>query len=195
MKIFILTSILTAFFACTADADSCRAVQVQRQRVVHAAVVQHHHAVAAVVAPVAVAQYLPIQVPTYSAGYVVDNGETAALRRSIERLEKTIQKLSATPTSRAAPVPDVGITGQAQQVLTARCAQCHTGAAAKGSLAIFTEPGKLNPAVDRFVLWEAADSGQMPPAPAKEIPDDEARVLREWVKEAAQVRKAQALKK
>lgn len=184
-RILTLSFVLVLFVAGPLAADC------HRQRVIvqhHAAVVNHH--VAAVVAPVYVAQYVPVQVPTYSVGYAApQQQQDTSLALAVEKLSLAVERLSKGGAQTQADSLDAKAAG----VLAARCASCHTGAASKGKLAIFTAPGQLAPTVDRFLLWEAADSGRMPKG-GQPIPDDEARVLREWVAQAAQQRRAQTTK-
>lgn len=188
---FIVMGVVGLLCIPSAEAD-CRVVRQRVVAVQHAAVVTVKETVVVPVTVAAFAAY-PVQVPTYSIGYDPHAGEVQELRRSVRELTQALQGLrtGATP----APQPASDLTAKAAQVLTARCATCHTGAAAKGKVQLFTESGVLNPTLDWFAAWAEAESGRMPPAPAQPIPDDEERVLKEKVREVAQLRKQQSLKK
>lgn len=72
------------------------------------------------------------------------------------------------PPPAAAPPPTA--TLDALSILTLKrgnsqksCMDCHTGAAAKGKMVIFTAPGQLNPKANWVAIWDATDAGRMPP--------------------------------
>jgi hypothetical protein len=64
------------------------------------------------------------------------------------------------------------------------CIECHKGPDARGGIMIFTENGQLNPTVDREAVFEAADTGKMPPGANKNIQlaltDEDVAVLEQW---------------
>lgn len=164
-----------------------------RQRVVvhHQAVVQH---AAAVVAPVYVAQFVPIQIPTYSVGGAPQQAQQAqdadALARAVEKLTRAVEKLGGG----AQPQAD-NLQAKALGILNARCASCHSEATAKtGGDFVLLKGGQLNPALDVLDITHAvnrADAGSMPPkGKAPPLSDDEVRVLRDWSAQTAQATRA-----
>lgn len=168
-----------AFVLClpaALDASGC-GVPVVRQR----AFVVNHHVAAVAVEPVYVATFaaVPVAVPHYSVGYQPDGGEIAELRKAVRELSKTVQELRQVQAA-GPPVSDE-LNAKAWQLLSAKCATCHTGPDSKGRVQIFLAPGQPNRDVDRFALWDAAESGRMPKG-KEPVPDDEARLLREWLK-------------
>lgn len=197
MKRFVILACVVLLFAGPAVADCVPRARVvtYQQHQVYPSYVQH-----AVYVPVAV--FEPIKA-VYAVGgsYRQDSAEVAELARAMEKLAGTVDRLAGraelAPALRAAEpvaaprrdVPADDVSGRAWQVLSKHCASCHTGAQAKGKVTIFSEPGKPNPNVDLFLLWESADAGRMPKG-MNPISDEEARTLRELVALAAKQRRA-----
>lgn len=185
-RLAALALILTLFVGPLA-ADCRQRVVVHRQAVVHAAAV-------AVVAPVYVAQFVPVQVPTYSVGYapqqVQQSQDADALARAVEKLTAAVEKLSGG----AQPQAD-NLQSRALGILNARCASCHSDATAKaGGDFVLLKGGQLNPTLDVLDITHAANrayNGSMPPkGKAPPLSDDEARVLRDWSEQVTQATRA-----
>lgn len=180
----------------TVSANSC----VSRQRVV----VQQQVVTVkqAVVTPIAVASFaaIPIQVPTYSVGYNQRNDyELEELRKAIQELRLAIQSLKQ--GSHNHPPENSDLQTKATQILVNRCARCHNEMVAEkeGGKFIMFQGGKLSSALSKeniFDIWERSDAGSMPP-PGKgdPIPDEEARLLRDWIGQRAATERALKLKK
>lgn len=188
---FLLTPLLAVLLAVpTADGSGC----IQRSRVVvQRQVVQAVAVKQAVITPVAVAAFtaVPVAVPQYSVGIAPNagSGELEELRQAIQELRQAIQGLKAAP----APPPEDDLQAKAARILNNRCALCHSeGTAAKegGGFVMFKD-GRLSSGLSReevFHIWERADAGSMPPKDkGQPIPDEEARLLREWVSQKARV--------
>ena len=190
---FVLAPLFAGLLAVpTADATGCvsRSRVIVRQQVVQAVAVKQ-----AVIAPIAVAAFaaVPVTVPQYSVGYNPNGaaeGEITELRQAIQELREAIQGLRQP----AAPPPEADdLQAKAARVLNNRCALCHSeGTAAKeGGGFVMFKAGQLVPGLSReemFHIWERADSGSMPPKDrGQPIPDEEARLIREWVSAKAKV--------
>ena len=184
---FVLAPLFAGLLAVpTADATGCvsRSRVIVRQQVVQAVAVKQ-----AVIAPIAVAAFaaVPVTVPQYSVGYNPNGaaeGEITELRQAIQELREAIRGLRQP----AAPPPEADdLQAKAARVLNNRCALCHSeGTAAKeGGGFVMFKGGQLNPALTRddfFHMWERSSAGTMPPKDrGQPIPDDEERLLREWV--------------
>lgn len=76
-----------------------------------------------------------------------------------------IGEFIAQPVQRQQPAQNAG---NWLQVLSNRCARCHTGAKAASGIQIFTAPGQFNPSVDRQRLISAIEGGRMPLAGSPE---------------------------
>ena len=194
MRRFFLAALVVVIAGGAVLAD-CRTVRrvVVAQEVIAPAVVKE------VITPALVAQFVPIQVPVYSAGYVPQlagpvappaaaAAEAATLERILARLDSLERRMAggnAAPTPPAGPEKDAAaIQTRALTILNDHCARCHTGAAAKGKNMIFVSEGRLNPAVNKGKLFKAAFKGIMPvddknqPHP---LPDEDVTVLLEWL--------------
>lgn len=178
-----------------ASAGSCAAPVVRsvvKQQFVQQGVV----ATPVVAQQVVVAQFVavPVAVPLYAVGYdPASYGVVEELKAIREELRKTREAMTAPPPGPATPEvlpqkdqPPMGkLEGTAPphlQVLAHHCAACHTAPKHKGSVEIFLENGALNPAVNRFRLWDAAESRTMPPDPKPKVHPDDVRVLRDWAR-------------
>jgi len=93
-----------------------------------------------------------------------------------ERIKQLARALMAEMNKQSAPDgssgaqddgPPVAIDFPAQanfvNVLSNRCAECHTGANAKAGVMIFSSLGAFNPKVDRQRIMKAVEDGRMPP--------------------------------
>lgn len=148
---------------------------------------------------VAVATFVPlvVAVPAYGVGYpaavAVPQATTEAkLEALLQRLEQQLGTGSvATPEQRASVQPQ---GDGAAAILSAHCAKCHTGEAAKGGFPIFQHPGllaSLDKGSRARILLECGENA-MPPPPVGKTPQDnpnalsdaELAVLRQWQKEA-----------
>lgn len=186
MKRSVALGVVLVLFLGGPLAADCRSrVVVQRQ-----AVVNHH--VAAVVTPVAVAQFVavPVAVPTYSVGPSHQSQtDIDAIARALDRLTAAVERLGKGGVQQ----PDNSLEAKALSVLNARCAQCHTGAQAKGKLTIFARPGELSATLntlDLVAMLEEVKAGRMPKAPAPPLEDGELLILQEWTN--GQVKAARA---
>lgn len=70
------------------------------------------------------------------------------------------------------------------QVLTARCASCHTGPQSKGGVVLFNASGVLNPQADKQRAIRAVEDGRMPPQavndPKFRLTPQEVAAVRSW---------------
>lgn len=77
---------------------------------------------------------------------------------------------------------------KAINILSNRCAGCHTGATAKGKFQIFSAAGRLNKSVSKFDVWESVDESRMPKQaqkdPKAKLPASEIATLRAWYKQS-----------
>jgi hypothetical protein len=119
---------------------------------------------------------------------------------SDEQLDRLLDKLEARMAARSnvgngapkslppratSPTDDNAVVGILSRKLgnaQKACVDCHTGAGAKGGVRIFDAPGVVNPNVDWFKVWDAADSGRMPPEVKSNVNaalgDEECNILR-----------------
>ncbi len=191
LGVALLLSALPLLSEGTADAGGC----VTRSYSYYTPPVYHRQVVAAVnVVPVAVFQ--PVAIPTFSVGYAPGYGgppgpgqDVQALTVLVRRLEQRIAALSVpqqapggrpaveAPPQQAAPAA-AKETGWVN-VLTTRCASCHTGATSKGKFALFAQPGQLAALTPAQIgasimrMQQAGTKEQMPPAPAPPLTDQE----------------------
>lgn len=87
----------------------------------------------------------------------------------------------------AAPEPAPAaneLDGKALAIFQAKCARCH-GANGKGGLSLVTGATLVEVSPDkRWKVWGMAHGGEMPPAPAQALSDEESETLRQWAKAA-----------
>lgn len=118
----------------------------------------------------------------------------AQLDSLIDKLEKRLaarqvaagnQQASVPNTVSSAPPPVPSHNGSVDLVLKTNCSSCHSGAAAKGKMMMFDGQGNLNSNVNKQAIWDAADTGRMPPAAQKDVrlalTDGDVAVLRSWM--------------
>jgi hypothetical protein len=70
--------------------------------------------------------------------------------------------------------------GESTDILLQRCANCHTGARAKGRTMLFTAQKAPNPDVRKDKILQQVQSGKMPKRPAKPLSDHEKEVILNW---------------
>lgn len=140
---------------------------VVRSRVVYSYPVYQAPVVAAVFAPLVVAQ-----VPAYSATFGVPDQGQGALLAELKALRQEVQALRQGGAEQLKS-PKNGNGEEVLSILQANCAECHTGAAAKGKFAMFTAPGNLAQFTPQQVgkMLVAIQQGEMPPAPRKSLDD------------------------
>jgi len=92
------------------------------------------------------------------------------------------QAFTAGPQSIQAPAPQLG---QAEQLIQAKCARCHSGETPKGGASIinngFISSEWASPKGRRAIVGYVV-GGDMPPKPAEPLTADEAEVLLEWAR-------------
>jgi hypothetical protein len=66
--------------------------------------------------------------------------------------------------------------------LSTHCAQCHTGARAKGKNMMFNDDGSLNPNLSKEAISKALADGKMPPKGRPRPPQDDLTAIQDWLK-------------
>jgi hypothetical protein len=133
--------------------------------------------------------------PTQLTDAQVDNLLTRIEQRLAARQKNGTNGTNGTNGKVTTPPPPTAVPSDVYTILTLKrgndqksCADCHTGSGAKGSMKIFLEPSKLNPDVDWTAIWDAADTGTMPPETKKNrnaaLSDQEVNVLRQKMMES-----------
>jgi mono/diheme cytochrome c family protein len=108
---------------------------------------------------------------SYVAAYDTASNQHLSTQHSV----LSTQPAAGGSTSVGAAVPD------AINILTRRCAACHSGASAQGSLRLFGDAGGLLARLPRRRILEAVEAGRMPkPAEAPRLTPTEIEVLRQW---------------
>lgn len=88
----------------------------------------------------------------------------------------------APPVEPAAPAAS-DIDAKVLAIFAAKCAKCH-GANGKGGLSLVTGATLVEISPDkRWKVWGMAHGGDMPPAPAPALSDDEVETLRQWARQ------------
>ena len=173
----------------------------------------HEVVVKEVITPVAVPVAVPVLIPAYQYTYVPacqpaavagvpqvpqpsampGNVDQEKLKQLARELLAEMQKQQGGGVDDGPPVaidvgsPSVPPGQQAQthvQVLTARCASCHTGPTSKGGVVLFNSPGVLNPQADKQRAIRAVEDGRMPPQavndPKFRLSPQEVAAVRSW---------------
>jgi len=119
----------------------------------------------------------------------LSDAQMAALMNRFDELMKAKYGISPTSTAGNNPPPPVpssdDLTAKVKSILSKNCASCHTGAASKGQVVIFSDKEVLNPNAPRQRIWDAADEGRMPPEAKKDakyaLSDADVAQLRAWM--------------
>lgn len=187
MRAFALFVVLGFVALESADADCVvrRRAVVQRQVVVQHAV---HVAQAAVVAPV-VAQFVPVAVPAYYAGYQpaaqVAQAEVEALRKEVAELRALLNHSPGLSPKRGEEKPKPAAEHPGLAVLKGKCASCHDAGVAKAKgngLVLFEEEGQLSAlsAEKLLAVTREVYQGRMPKGTGK-LTDDEVGQIMDWI--------------
>ncbi len=76
---------------------------------------------------------------------------------------------------------DTSADPDAANILTRRCAACHSGASSQGGLRLFDDTGGLLAKLPRRRVLESVEAGRMPkPADAPRLTPAEIEMLRQW---------------
>jgi hypothetical protein len=137
-----------------------------------------------------VAPMQPIAVGPGGVGAINNQEQIRLLAKALlEEMSKQADGDSGPPVALpgvGGSVPPVGGPVNPLQVLSVRCASCHTGPSSKGGVQIFTAPGQFNPTVDRQRLIRAVEDGRMPPQavadPSFRLSPQEVSALREGLR-------------
>lgn len=125
--------------------------------------------------------------------------ELSKLRQEIANLSSVIAQLNGvnpaptpdptpsptpvpTPDPTPTPAPETGaIPAEVIQVLTTRCAKCHTGAESRGKFVIFNTPAELAEldGKQKLLIDRATFTGEMPPT--NQLSDTEYSDLHSWI--------------
>lgn len=85
----------------------------------------------------------------------------------IDRIEKRVQERNRFQNQQQEPEGPPPVPGAnqlaARSIITERCAECHTGQAAKGGFQLFSAPGVPSNTADVETAWDAIRGGRMPP--------------------------------
>ncbi len=145
------------------------------------------------VAPVAVPIAIPVLVPAYQYQYMPacapasqssDQDRMRMMAKALMAEMGKNQDDDGPPVAKefVPSVPTVNFTN----VLSTRCAECHTGQSAKAGVMIFSSPGIFNPRVDRQRILRAVEDGRMPPKavndPSLRLTPGEVAILRDAFK-------------
>jgi hypothetical protein len=107
----------------------------------------------------------------------------------IDRIEKRVRERnqSELPSEPEGPPVVPGFKRPPQQaprtslqILTTRCASCHTGERSKGDFVIFDRPGVLSASFDHNLAWDAINTDRMPYKRPALSAADKAVLRREW---------------
>lgn len=102
----------------------------------------------------------------------------------LEQNAQIVARLQAQPIQ---PSTESKLTIAARGILQRDCVSCHKPGNTKGDIDL---TGILSPS-EKLLIAEVADTGSMPPAPAKALSDEDAETLRAWaVEDRAAVRAA-----